>query len=83
MTIERLNELKELLNKYNYEYYVQDQPTVSDQEYDTLMDELIHIEQAHPEWQTPDSPSQRIGGQVLDGFRKITRQFQILSILQN
>lgn len=80
MTIERLNELKELLNKYNYEYYVQDQPTVSDQEYDTLMDELIHIEQAHPEWQTPDSPSQRIGGQVLDGFRKITHTRPMMSL---
>ena len=48
MSFERLNELKALLNKYNYEYYVQDNPTVSDQEYDRLMEELIRIEQANP-----------------------------------
>ena len=61
MSFERLNELKALLNKYNYEYYVQDNPTVSDQEYDRLMEELIRIEQANPAWITTDSPSQRVG----------------------
>jgi DNA ligase (NAD+) len=80
MTKERLNELKELLNTYNYQYYVQDQPTVSDQEYDSLMDELIHIEQAHPEWRTPDSPSQRIGGEVLEGFTKVTHSVPMMSL---
>ncbi|MBO6047318.1 MAG: NAD-dependent DNA ligase LigA, partial [Erysipelotrichaceae bacterium] len=80
MTIERLNELKALLNQYNYEYYVLDHPTVTDQEYDTLMEELIHIETAHPEWLTSDSPSQRIGGQVLDGFTKITHRRMMMSL---
>ncbi|BBH26895.1 DNA ligase [Intestinibaculum porci] len=80
MTKERLNELKELLNTYNYQYYVQDRPTVSDQEYDSLMDELIHIEQAHPEWRTPDSPSQRIGGEVLEGFKKVTHRIPMMSL---
>lgn len=78
--MDRLNELKDLLNKYNYQYYVQDQPTVSDQEYDALMDELIHIEKQHPEWVTPDSPSQRIGGQVLEGFTKVTHRIPMMSL---
>ena len=80
MSIERLNELKETLNKYNYQYYVLDKPTVTDQEYDTLMEELIRIEQAHPEWQTSDSPSQRVGGQVLEGFKKITHRVGMMSL---
>ena len=80
MTLERLNELKEKLNQYNYEYYVMDNPTVTDQEYDALMDELIKIEQAHPEWLTSDSPSQRVGGQVLEGFTKIRHQVGMMSL---
>lgn len=78
--MDRLNELKALLNKYNYEYYVQDKPTVSDAEYDHLMEELIRIEQAHPEWITSDSPTQRIGGQVLEGFTKITHRRMMMSL---
>lgn len=62
MTFERLEEIKKLLNEYNYQYYVLDNPTVSDQEYDRLMQELQSIEMAHPEWITADSPSQRVGG---------------------
>ena len=80
MTLERLNELKEKLNQYNYEYYVLDNPTVTDQEYDALMDELIKIEQAHPEWLTSDSPTQRVGGQVLEGFTKIRHQVGMMSL---
>lgn len=80
MTFERLNEIKKLLNEYNYQYYVLDDPTVSDQEYDRLMQELISIENAHPEWLTADSPSQRVGGEVLDGFRKIEHQRMMLSL---
>ena len=80
MSFERLNELKALLNKYNYEYYVQDNPTVSDQEYDRLMEELIRIEQANPAWITTDSPSQRVGGEVLEGFKKVTHQRMMMSL---
>ena len=61
MSLERLNEIKKILNEYNYQYYVLDNPSVSDQEYDRLMQELQSIEMAHPEWLTEDSPSQRIG----------------------
>ena len=52
MSLERLNEIKELLNEYNYQYYVLDNPSVSDQEYDRLMQELQGIEYKHPEWIT-------------------------------
>lgn len=80
MSLERLNEIKKLLNKYNHEYYVLDKPTVSDQEYDRLMQELISIETDNPQWLTSDSPSQRVGGEVLDGFKKITHQRMMLSL---
>lgn len=80
MSLERLNEIKKLLNEYNYQYYVLDNPTVSDQEYDRLMQELQSIEAKHPEWLTPDSPSQRVGGQVLENFTKITHQRMMLSL---
>ena len=80
MTLKRLNEIKELLNEYNYQYYVLDNPTVSDQEYDRLMQELQSIEAIHPEYITADSPTQRVGGQVLDSFNKITHQRMMLSL---
>lgn len=80
MSFERLNEIKKLLNEYNYQYYVLDNPTVSDQEYDRLMQELQKMEVEHPEWLTSDSPSQRVGGQVLDNFTKITHQRMMLSL---
>lgn len=80
MSLERLNEIKELLNEYNYQYYVLDNPSVSDQEYDRLMQELQSIEYKHPEWITPDSPSQRVGGEVLEGFQKVTHERMMLSL---
>lgn len=80
MTFERLEEIKKLLNEYNYQYYVLDNPSVSDQEYDRLMQELQRIEMAHPEWITDDSPTQRVGGQVLDSFSKVTHKRMMLSL---
>ena len=55
---ERIDEIRNLLEKYNYEYYVLDNPSVSDAEYDRLMQELIMLEKEHPEYQSPLSPSQ-------------------------
>ena len=54
-----MNELHDLLNQYGYEYYVQDNPSVPDSEYDKLLRELIDIEEAHPEFKSPDSPTVR------------------------
>jgi len=76
----RVQELRELLNQYGYEYYVLDQPSVPDAEYDKLMNELIEIEESFPELKTADSPTQRIGGQVLDAFEKVQHQTSMLSL---
>ena len=70
MSKTQYEQLVEQLKEYNYHYYTLDNPLVSDKEYDTLYDELIALESQHPEWITPDSPSQRVGGEVLDGFEK-------------
>jgi len=76
----RVEEITLLLEKYNYEYYVKDNPSVSDFEYDNLMDELIHIESNHPELKSPFSPTQRVGGQILSGFEKIKHKRMMLSL---
>lgn len=77
---QRAEEITALLEKYNYEYYVLDNPSVSDAEYDRLMQELIAIEAAHPELVSPLSPTQRVGGQVQDEFKKVTHQRMMLSL---
>ena len=76
----RVEEITSLLEKYNYEYYVLDNPSVSDAEYDRLMQELIALETAHPELKSPLSPTQRVGGQVQDEFQKITHKRMMLSL---
>lgn len=76
----RMEELRKLLNQYNYEYYVLDRPTVPDSEYDKLMQELIELEKEHPELVTPDSPTQRIGGAPLDAFEKVVHRTPMLSL---
>src|SRR5882672_5388214 len=76
----RLQELKKLLAKYSYEYYVLDQPSVSDAVYDGLMRELKDIEATYPEFITPDSPTQRVGGQALDEFRKVQHSVRMISL---
>ena len=77
---QRVKELIELLEKYNYEYYVLDNPSVSDAEYDRLMQELIMIENEHPELRSPLSPTQRVGGQVVSEFAKVKHQRMMLSL---
>ncbi len=72
MEKERLNKLKEILEKHRYLYYVLDKPEISDEAYDSLLRELIEIESKHPNLVTPDSPSQRVGGEPLKEFNKIT-----------
>lgn len=76
----RINDLRSLLNQYGYEYYVLDMPTVPDAEYDRLMQELIELEAKFPELKTPDSPSVRIGGDVLDLFEKVEHRTPMLSL---
>lgn len=77
---EQLNKLHQKINQYNHQYYVLDQPSVPDAEYDRLMRELVSIEQAHPELKTIDSPSQKVGGQPLKAFTQVTHQLPMLSL---
>lgn len=72
--------LRRELEKYSIEYYVYDNPSVSDQEYDRLMQELMTLEEKHPEMYDANSPSQRIIGQVLEGFEKVRHDSQMLSL---
>lgn len=77
---ERVSRLQQQLNRYAYEYYVQDQPTVEDYVYDKLYAELSALEAAHPELITPDSPTQRVGGRVLKGFEKVVHDVPLYSL---
>ena len=75
-----LEELKAKLEQWSYEYYVQDNPTVSDYEYDMALRRLENIEALHPDWITPDSPSQRVGGQAVDQFRSVEHPVPLESL---
>jgi len=76
----RIAELQKLLNQYNYEYHVLDQPSVPDSEYDRLLKELIKLEEQYPQFKTPDSPTERVGGTVLDMFQKVQHKTPMLSL---
>ncbi|MDP7592679.1 MAG: NAD-dependent DNA ligase LigA [Litorilituus sp.] len=77
---EKVTTLQREINHYNHQYYVLDQPSVPDAEYDRLMLELINIEQAHPELKTIDSPSQKVGGEPLKAFTQVNHQLPMLSL---
>lgn len=76
----RLDELKKLMATYSYEYYVLDEPSVSDAIYDGLMREIKAIEEEHPELITPDSPTQRVGGEPIKGFSKVRHSQPMISL---
>ena len=76
----RLQELRKQIQYHNYRYYVLNDPVISDYEYDQLYKELVKIEQEHPEWVTPDSPTQRVGGLVAEKFEKVQHPVPILSL---
>lgn len=78
---ERYDELIKLIEKANYEYYTLDNPTVTDREWDNWMSELLEIEKNHPELKRPDSPSERIGGEVIDEFKKVIHKIPMFSIM--
>lgn len=77
---QRIEELVKLLNKYGYEYYVLDQPTVTDAYYDQLYEELLALEEKHPEYILEDSPTQRVGAEPLDSFQKVEHIVPMLSL---
>ena len=77
---QKVQQLREQLNRWSHEYYVQDRPTVTDHEYDETYHELVRLETEYPQLITPDSPTQRVGGVVLDSFEKVTHQNPMLSL---
>jgi DNA ligase (NAD+) len=79
-TLERLQRLRDEINRHNHAYYVLDNPEVSDAEYDRLFDELAALEEAHPELVTPDSPTQRVGAAPLDAFETVRHSLPMLSL---
>ena len=72
--------LRTEINRHNIRYYVHDNPIISDSEYDDLMQELKDIEKDHPEFITPDSPTQRVGAKPLEAFQSITHRLPMLSL---
>ena len=80
MAEKRMQELIEILNHANYEYYTLDQPNITDQEYDSYLRELIRLEEKYPELKRMDSPTVRVGGEVIDSFQKIIHVKPMLSL---
>ena len=78
--IDRMNELIDLINEADYNYHSLDNPTITDQEYDQLLKELIEIEEEHPEWKRDDSPTNHAGGEILEGFNKVNHKIPMMSI---
>ncbi|WP_289891005.1 NAD-dependent DNA ligase LigA [Virgibacillus pantothenticus] len=76
----KIKQLTEALNQYNYEYHVLDKPSVEDAIYDQKMQELRKLEEAYPEFKYPDSPTQRVGGEPLEGFQKVEHRIPMLSL---
>ncbi|MCG2730798.1 MAG: NAD-dependent DNA ligase LigA, partial [Acetobacterium sp.] len=80
MSNTRIEALKKTIEAYNRAYYLDDAPLVSDYDYDQSMQELIALETEHPEWVTPDSPTQRVGGSPSEGFEKVVYSRPKLSL---
>ncbi len=78
--IQKINHLREVINQHNHNYYVLDNPTVSDQEFDNLLKELENLETAHPEFFDANSPTQRVGGQITKEFTTVKHQNRMFSL---
>ena len=75
----RIDELVEIINKASYEYYLNDSPSITDQEYDDYYSELLRLEEAYPELKREDSPTIRVGGEALSKFEKVEHKTPMLS----
>jgi len=78
--ITELEQLRQEIRRHDYQYYVLDNPVISDQDYDGLMNRLIQLEQEHPQLITPDSPTQRVSGEPLEQFDSVPHQVPLLSL---
>lgn len=76
----RIRELREEINRHNHNYYVLSNPTISDFEFDRLLEELIHLEKKYPEWDSIDSPSHRVGGEITKDFLQVEHKNPMLSL---
>ena len=77
---ERIEELVRILNQANVEYYLNDNPTLTDNEYDSMLMELFRLEEEHPEYKLPESPTTNVGTKILDQFEKITHETPMFSL---
>ena len=77
---DRVLELTKILNEANYNYYVKDDPTITDQEYDKYLRELEELEEKYPEYSYDDSPTKRVGGEVIDSFNKVNHVIPMMSL---
>lgn len=77
---EKIEKLSNEIEQHNYNYYVLDHPTISDFEFDKLLEELIQLETQHPEFLSPNSPSQRVGGQITKEFQSVKHKYVMLSL---
>ena len=80
MVEKRIDELIKKINKANYEYYTKDSPSITDQEYDDMMDELIKLETNNPSLVRSDSPTVKIGGEVINEFKKVNHEIPMMSL---
>ena len=78
--LDRIKTLTEQLNRHNYNYYVLDNPTISDYDFDKLLEELIHLEKEYPDFIQSDSPTQRVGGEITKQFATVVHVFPMLSL---
>lgn len=76
----RINELSSILKQANYEYYNMDNPSITDQEYDKYLRELINLEEKYPELADPNSPTKRVGGEAIDKFQKVQHKIPMISL---
>lgn len=76
----KIEELSRLIEEHNYKYYVEAQPSISDYEFDKLLEELMKLEKEYPEYLKPDSPSQRVGGQITKEFKTVKHKYPMLSL---
>ena len=76
----KIEHLSTEIEQHNYNYYALDKPTISDFDFDKLLEELIHLENQFPEFLSPNSPSQRVGGQITKSFASVKHQYSMLSL---
>ncbi|MBR2833623.1 MAG: NAD-dependent DNA ligase LigA, partial [Bacilli bacterium] len=80
MVEKRMDELIEIINKANIDYYTYDKPTITDQEYDRYMEELLNLEKKYPSLKRGNSPTSRVGSEVISSFVKVTHEKPMLSL---